>query len=370
MLTAVKSIVKDRVFQIAAIVAVLSLFLARPRIADINFTTLWSLLGMMTIIQVFEYLHVLDFLAYRLTAGAHTARQLTWFFVLLSFVAAMFLTNDMAVLTFMPLYLRVAKKMDLPQILPATAIAIAANLGSFMTPFGNPHNIFLMSKFQISLLDFGKWVLPLFVIGALFLGVLTLFVKPKVVPVVPVQDLRINPRLVTITCLVALLVFLSVFGVLPPWLAAVIVVAYAVALDRKILIHVDYGIIFTFLAFFIIVSDIQQVPLVVKTLSVLERNPVSVYFTSIVASQVMSNVPATVLVAQFSHHVAAMFYGTNVGGLGTMIASLCNLLAFKQFNIYASKTARKKFFLPFTVINFIALFVIGGVCLIAVMYFS
>jgi Na+/H+ antiporter NhaD/arsenite permease-like protein len=108
----------------------------------------------------------------------------------------------------------------------------------------------------------------------------------------------------------------------------------------------------------------------VKTLSVLERNPVSVYFTSIVASQVMSNVPATVLVAQFSHHVAAMFYGTNVGGLGTMIASLCNLLAFKQFNIYASKTARKKFFLPFTMINFIALFVIGGVCLIAVMYFS
>ncbi|KRM54520.1 SLC13 family permease [Lacticaseibacillus sharpeae] len=369
-MTVVKTIVKDRVFQIAAIVAILSLFLARPRLADINFTTLWSLLGMMTIIQIFEYLHVLDYLAYRLTAGAHTARQLTWFFVMLSFVAAMFLTNDMSVLTFMPLYLRVAKKLDLPQIVPATAIAMAANLGSFMTPFGNPHNIFLMSKFKISLLDFGMWIIPLFVIAVIFLAAMMLFIKPKEVPVVPVQDLRVNTRLTTITCLVALLVFISVFGVIPPWVAAVITVLYAAVLDIKILAHVDYGIIFTFTAFFIIVSDIQQVPAVVAVLSALEKSPTSVYFTSIATSQVMSNVPATVLVANFTNHVAALFYGTNIGGLGTMIASLCNLLAFKQFSLHASKDVRKKFFVPFAVMNFIGLAVIGGVCYLAVLYFS
>lgn len=369
-MNAVKNIVKDRVFQIAAIIAVLSLFFARPRLADINFTTLWSLLGMMTIIQIFEYLHVLDFLAYRLTSGAHTARQLTWFFVLLSFVAAMFLTNDMAVLTFMPLYLRVARKMDLPQIIPGTAIAIAANLGSFMTPFGNSHNIYLMTKFQMSLVDFGLWVLPLLAISLLFLAGLTYMVKPVKVPVVPVQDLRINPRPTTITCIAALIVFISVFGVIPAWIAALIVILLAVALDRKIMANVDYGIVFTFLAFFIIVSDIQQIPAVVKVLSVLEHDPISVYFTSILTSQFMSNVPATVLVAQFTNHVPALFYGTNIGGLGTMIASLCNLLAFKQFSIYASDDAKKKFFWPFTLINFIGLFVIGGVCLLAVIYFS
>ena len=325
---------------------------------------------MMTIIQIFEYLHVLDFLAYRLTSGAHSARQLTWFFVMLSFVAAMFLTNDMAVLTFMPLYLRVAKKMDLPQIVPATAIAIAANLGSAMTPFGNPHNIFLMTKFHISLLDFLLWVLPLLVIAIIFLIGLTLTVKPKKIPVVPVQDLRINPRLTTITCLVAVLVFVAVFGVLPAWVAAIAAVLYALLLDRKILAHVDYGIICTFVCFFIIVSDIQQVPAVVSTLHTLEHDPISVYLTGIATSQIMSNVPATVLVAQFTHHVAALFYGTNVGGLGTTIASLCNLLAFKQFRAHASSDVKSKFFVPFTVINFIALFIIGGVGLLAVIYFS
>lgn len=369
-MTVVKTIVKDRVFQIAAVIAVFSLFLARPRIADINFTTLWSLLGMMAVIQIFEYLHVLDFLAYRMTAGAHTARQLTWFFVMLSFVAAMFLTNDMAVLTFMPLYLRVAKKLGLPEIVPAIAITMAANLGSFMTPFGNSHNIFLMSKFKIPLIDFGMWVLPLLIISVIFLAAMMLFVKPKDVPVVPVRDLRINPRLTTITCIVALLVFLSIFGVLPPWLAAVIALAFAAILDLKILLHVDYGIVFTFLAFFIIVSDIQQVPAVAAILLSLEHSASSVYFTSIATSQVMSNVPATVLVAQFTNHTAALFYGTNIGGMGTMIASLCNLLAFKQFGIHASKPARKKFLVPFTVFNFLGLLIIGGVCYAAVLYFS
>ncbi|WP_127849001.1 SLC13 family permease [Lacticaseibacillus hulanensis] len=369
-MTVVKTIVKDRVFQIAAIIAVLSLFLARPRIADINFTTLWSLLGMMTVIQIFEYLHVLDFIAYRMTAGAHTARQLTWFFVMLSFVAAMFLTNDMAVLTFMPLYLRVAKKLHLPEIVPATAIAMAANLGSFMTPFGNSHNIFLMSKFKISLLDFGMWVLPLALISVIFLGALMFFIKPKEVPVVPVQDLRINMRLTTITCIVAVLVFLSIFGLLPPWLAALIALVYAALLDRKILLHVDYGIVFTFVAFFIIVSDIQQVPAVAAILIALEHSPSSVYFTSIATSQIMSNVPATVLVAQFTNHIPALFYGTNIGGMGTMIASLCNLLAFKQFGVHASKEARSKFFVPFTAFNFLGLFIIGGVCYAAMLFFS
>lgn len=369
-MTAVKTIVKDRVFQIAAIFAVLSLFLARPRIADINFTTLWSLLAMMTIIQIFEYLHVLDFLAYRLTSGARTARELTAFFVALSFVAAMFLTNDMAVLTFLPLYLRVARKLGLPQIVPSTAIAIAANLGSAMTPFGNSHNIFLMSKFRFSLLTFVEWIVPLLVIAVIFLVALTLTVKPKKIPVVPIQDLRVNPRLTTITCLVAVLVFIAVFGVLPAWVAAVIVVLYALLLDRKILVHVDYGIICTFVCFFIIVSDIQQVPAVVQVLHAIERGPISVYLTGIAASQVMSNVPATVLVAQFSHHVAALFYGTNVGGLGTTIASLCNLLAFKQFRAHASADQKSKFFVPFTLINFVALFIIGAVGLLCVVYFS
>lgn len=369
-MSVLKSVLRDRVFQIATLFAMLSLFFARPHIRDINFTTLWSLLGMMTVIQIFEYLHVLDFLAYHLTAGAKTARQLTLFFVILAFVASMFLTNDMAVLTFMPLYLRIARKLKLPQVLPATIITLAANLGSFMTPFGNSHNIYLMTKFHIPIGDYALWVLPLLAIAIVFLLVITLFVTPIKLPVVPVQRLHINMRPTIITAFAAVLVFASVFGIVPAWVAAGIVILLAFAFDPKIMKHVDYAIVFTFLAFFILVSDIQQIPVIVRVLSQIERDPVSVYLTSIVVSQGISNVPATVLVAQFTHQIPALFYGTNVGGLGTMIASLCNLLAFKQFRIYASHDVRKKFFWPFTLINFVALFVVGGVCLVATIAFS
>lgn len=357
-MTVVKNVVKDRVFQITAILAVLSLFLARPHLADINFSTLWSLLGMMTIIQIFEYLHVLDYLTYRLTSHATNSRQLSWFFVLLSFVGAMFLTNDMAVLTCIPLYLRIARKYDLPEIIPVTAIAIAANLGSALTPFGNPHNIFLMSKFHISLGQFGAWVWPLVIADVIFLALLSSLVPKRPVPTVPIVDIRINPRPTTITCIAALLVFVAVFGVIPQWVAALVVVALAAMMDHRILGQVDYAIIFTFVGFFVIVSDISQVPVVVSTLKHLETSPVSVYLTSIVTSQVISNVPSTVLVARFSNQVAALFYGTNIGGLGTLVASLCNLLAFKQYGLY-SRRSKTRFLVFFTFINFVALAVMG-----------
>ncbi len=97
---------------------------------------------MMTVIQIFEHLHILDYWAYRLTSRANNTRQLTWWFIFLAIFASMFLSNDVTVLTLVPLYLRVAKKYQLPEILPVTLIGMAANFGSAFTPFGNTHNIF------------------------------------------------------------------------------------------------------------------------------------------------------------------------------------------------------------------------------------
>lgn len=368
-MTVVKTIVKDRVFQITAIIAVLSSFAAHPRIEDINFTTLWSLLAMMTTIQIFEHLHVLDFLAYKMTSHAHTARQLTGLFVMLSFFSAMFLTNDMAVLTFIPLYLRIAKKFDLPEIVPVTAITVAANQGSAMTPFGNAHNIFLMAEFKISIADFGLWVGPMLAIALLFLAGLVFLVPKQAIPRVPVKDIAIMRRPTIITCVVALIVFASIFDVLPAWVAAVIAVVFATLLNWRIMAQVDYAIVLTFTGFFIIISNINQIPAVTHVLSAIVNTPVSVYLTSIILSQFISNVPATVLVADFTHHLPALFYGTNIGGLGTLIASMCNLVAFKQYTLY-SKKSHSRFLAYFTLINFIALAVIGTVGLLAVFYFD
>ncbi len=111
-MTVIKNIAKDRVLQITAFLVVLSLFAARPKLADISFDTLWSILGMMTVIQIFEYLHVLDYFAYRLTSLAADSRQLLLMFLGLAIVAAMFLTNDVTVITLIPLYLEIAKKIQ------------------------------------------------------------------------------------------------------------------------------------------------------------------------------------------------------------------------------------------------------------------
>lgn len=365
----VKTIVKDRVFQITAIIAILSCFLARPRLADINFTTLWSLLAMMTTIQIFEHLHVLDFLAYKMSSRAHNARHLTALFVMLSFFSAMFLTNDMAVLTFIPLYLRIAKKFDLPEILPVTAITIGANQGSAMTPFGNAHNIFLMSEFKIPVTTFFTWVIPLFLIAALVLIVLVMLVPKKELPMPPAEDIRIMMRPTVITVIVALVVFASIFNVLPAWVAALIAVIWACLVDWHIMGKVDYAIVLTFAGFFLIISNINQIPAVSNLLSAIIHTPLSVYLTSVILSQFISNVPTTVLVSNFTTHLPAIFYGTNIGGLGTLVASMCNLVAFKQYTLY-SKKSHRRFLTYFMMINFVALLVIGAVGLCAAIYFE
>ena len=123
-MTVLKNIAKDRILQITVLITVVSLFFARPRFEDINFHTLYSVAAMLTIIQIYAYLHVLDVLAYKLTSIADNTRKLNMLFTLLAVISGMFLGNDITALTLIPLYLNIAKKYELPQILPVTLIGI------------------------------------------------------------------------------------------------------------------------------------------------------------------------------------------------------------------------------------------------------
>ncbi|MFD1671660.1 SLC13 family permease [Agrilactobacillus yilanensis] len=359
-MTVIKNIVKDRVLQITAILAVLSLTVARRRLADINFSTLWSILAMMTIIQIFEYLHILDYWAYRLTSHANDTRQLTRMFLILAVISGMFLTNDVTVLTLIPLYLRIAKKYDLPEILPVTLIGMAANFGSAFTPFGNPHNIFIMNHYQVNGLTFFKWSIPLLISSLTVLAILSLFVSRAPVPAVPVRDIKIQLRPTLITIGVACLIFAGVFRLLPSWVGAIAAIILAIGLDPHIMQRVDYAIILTFTGFFVIVSNMRQVPFIVTTLSNLVNSPHSVYLTSILSSQFISNVPSTVLLGKFTTHAAALFLGSNIGGLGSVVGSMANLLVFKQYSNHGNKN-RWHFFAGFAGFNFLALAILGTI---------
>ena len=177
-MTVLKNIAKDRILQITVLITVVSLFFARPRFEDINFHTLYSVAAMLTIIQIYAYLHVLDVLAYKLTSIADNTRKLNMLFTLLAVISGMFLGNDITALTLIPLYLNIAKKYELPQILPVTLIGMGANIGAAFTPWGNPHNIFLVSRYDVNAVQFFAWSVSYLVASLIILGIVFVFI-PK-----------------------------------------------------------------------------------------------------------------------------------------------------------------------------------------------
>lgn len=356
-MTVLKNIAKDRILQITVIITIVSLFFARPRFADINFHTLWSVAAMLTIIQIYAYLHVLDVLAYKLTSIADNTRKLNMLFTLLSVIAGMFLGNDITVLTLIPLYLNIAKRYKLPQILPVTLIGMGANIGAAFTPWGNPHNIFLVSRFDVSPLLFFKWSVPYLIISLVLMFLVFLFIPKKEIPAQKTETIEISWRPTIITTLVFIFFFFGVFRIVNivwPFLTAVVL---ALAINPRIMLKIDYALLLTFTGFFIFISDIQQMPAIVNLIHGTVYSEVSTYFASIISSQVMSNVPSTILVGKFTNYAQALFLGSNIGGFGSAIGSMANMLVLKTFNQHAS-VSRKKFFIHWTIMQFVGLFIL------------
>ncbi|MDF4142947.1 SLC13 family permease [Lactobacillus kefiranofaciens] len=356
-MTVLKNIAKDRILQITVIITIVSLFFARPRFADINFHTLWSVAAMLTIIQIYAYLHVLDVLAYKLTSIADNTRKLNMLFTLLSVIAGMFLGNDITVLTLIPLYLNIAKRYKLPQILPVTLVGMGANIGAAFTPWGNPHNIFLVSRFDVSPLLFFKWSVPYLIISLVLMCLVFLFIPKKGIPAQKTETIQISWRPTIITTMVFIFFFFGVFRVTNIVWPLIVAIGLALAINPRIMLKIDYALLLTFTGFFIFISDIQQMPVIVNLIHGTVYSEVSTYFASIISSQVMSNVPSTILVGKFTNYAQALFLGSNIGGFGSAIGSMANMLVLKTFNQHAS-VSRKKFFIQWTIMQFVGLIIL------------
>lgn len=359
-MTVLKNIAKDRILQITVIITIISLFFARPRLADINFHTLFSVAAMLTIIQIYAYLHVLDVLAYKLTSIADNTRKLNMLFSLLAVISGMFLGNDITALTLIPLYLNIAKKYDLPQILPVTMIGMGANIGAAFTPWGNPHNIFLVSRYNVNALTFFRWSIPYLIISMIIMFIVFFFIPEENIPVQKTENIRISWRPTIITTVVFIFFFFGVFRIVPIFWPMAIAIALALLINPRIMLKIDYALLLTFTGFFIFISDIQQIPLLVGIIHMVVHSETSTYFTSIISSQIMSNVPSTILVGKFTTYAQALFLGSNIGGFGSPIGSMANMLVLKTFNQHAS-VSRSKFFKQWTVMQFIGLIILTAV---------
>lgn len=352
---------KNSILIVSGILAAVSCFIVPPDegyIGYINFRVLAILMSLMLVVAMLLRIGTFDFLTDRLLRKLTTSRSIALLLTILSFFMAMFLTNDVTLVTLVPFAIAVMKGFDDRKGLMFTLIlmTVAANLGSMLTPIGNPQNLYLYTQYKMELLPFIKLMLPYsaFSLGLIVIAVFVLCGNRRSQGR-EASDAPAPKAFMLIVCLVLFAVCVLAVADIISWIAMfAVVIAAAAVLDRKSFKYVDYALLLTFVFFFVLIGNIGRIPAVYDTLSkVVGSSPV---LTSVLASQVISNVPAAMLLSAFTSDGEALVIGTNLGGLGTLIASMASLITYKFYSVMPSKKNAGISYLPaFTVVNIIFL---------------
>lgn len=381
MFTKIKELFqKETVCCIAFLLAVISMCFVVPSknyISYIDFRVLALLFCLMAVVRGFSSIGVFTRLGTMLLTHVHSLRMLSALFIFLCFFFSMLITNDVALITFVPFTILVLsmagqKKFLIPVIVLET---IAANLGSMLTPLGNPQNLYLYTISGLSIGAFVRIMLPYSFVSAILLLIFILFLPKDTVSTVTTantattsnitcESVKIckNPRILFAFYLILfLLCLLTVLHILPYQILFFLVLTGFLLLDYRVLKDVDYFLLLTFLCFFIFIGNMKQISLVHELISkLLVHHEV---LMGIGASQIISNVPAAILLSGFTDDYSALLIGVNLGGLGTLIASLASLISFK-FYTNSNGSDTKRFLGIFTLYNVIFLGVLFVLSLI------
>lgn len=352
---------KEAVLCIAALCAIATMFFV-PVSAEylhyIDFRVLCLLLCLMGVVAGFKSVGAFEYLTYQLLSRIHSGRILGTTLVMLPFFSSMLVTNDVALLIFIPFTLELLTRLELKKaIVPVIVLqTVAANLGSMATPVGNPQNLFLYSAFHLRAADFFSVTLPLTLMSLAGLLVASFPVLPKMLTSQKLEQAKISSiKNLLIFAGLFVLCLLTVFRMIPYLLTTAVIVVVLVLLDRKLLNDIDYMLLFTFVCFFIVSENLGRLEAVCNFLqTLLSRNTL---LTSIGASQIISNVPAAVLLSGFTDQWQDLLAGVNIGGLGTPIASLASLITLKLYLRWPGANIGK-FIGVFTVANVIGLIVL------------
>lgn len=347
-------------FSISLLAVVITSFFSMPTIGYIDYKVIVCLFELMIIVKAYEEYSLLNYISVSILKSCKNQRVLTQALCLISFVFSMFLTNDVALLTIIPIMLIISKKSDFNIVLPSIMITLAANLGSAVTPMGNPQNLYIFSFYKLTAKSFLGFSLPIFIISFILLLLVSFVIKPKQIHCVisPIQ-IKEKKKIVLFSILFAL-VILSVFGIVHYLISFPIVVITTLILNKTLVNKVDYRLLGTFVCFFIAIGNISNIPILESNLSSFTKTSSSVYLSSIMLSQVISNVPTAILLAPFTNNSYALFCGVNIGGLGTPVASLASLIAYKLF-VTEYPQMKREYLVRFTVLNFLFLLILGSI---------
>lgn len=345
---------KECVLVIAVTLAILSSFISIPKMSYIDFKVLILLFNLMVVVAAFKELKVLDSIAIGLLKKCNTYTSISLALVFITFISSMIVTNDVALITFVPLSIVIARKANINVLKIVIFQTLAANLGSSFTPMGNPQNLFIYSFYNLSPIDFFKITLPIVILAVLFL-VLLVFKDKKMNLSLDLEDVKIdNKRDVYLFGGLFLIILLSVFHVIDYKVTFLITIVMVLILNKKLFSQVDYSLLITFIGFFIFVGNISTMDVVKNFMEGILNSPKSTFLASVLSSQVISNVPATMLLSGFTNHFKELLLGVNIGGMGTLIASLASVISYK---IYTSEFGNDNYMKSFTFYNILGLII-------------
>ncbi len=358
---------KNTVFLIALAAAVATMFVVPPDrqyLGYFDFKTLTCLFCVLAVVCALKNINFFYILARKIVRSFGNLRLCVIAIVYITFIGSMFIANDMALLTFLPLGYFV---LDVTNNRKYTAFVfimqnIAANLGGMLTPFGNPQNLYLYTKFEIPTLEFVSIMVLPFALSVVIITGCCLFVKPVKITIPP-DDTPPLPRLKTIILSVLFLLAVAiVFRGIPYQLGLVVIPLVLLFTDRKALTLVDYPLLLTFAAFFVFSSNMARIDAIRDFVSaLLVKNTL---ITSILSCQFISNVPTAILLSEFTDNYKELLIGVNIGGVGTLVASLASLITFREFTKnYPTRT--KQYILLFIALNFMFLLILTIVMSIA-----
>ena len=325
---------KNAVACIAFVLAVVTCFIIpvdKEYLGYFDYKTLTCLFCVLAVVCALKNINFFYILAKKVVRLFKNARMSVLALVYITFIGSMLIANDMALLTFLPLGYFVLSTTGKEKYMAFVFIMqnIAANLGGMLTPFGNPQNLYLYSKFEIDNLEFMGIMAPPFVLSvALITLCCIIFVRPEPLEI---DDERVTmsvPRTAIYLALFALSIVI-VFRGIPYWIGLIIIPAVLLFMDRKALADVDYGLLFTFVFFFIFAGNMARIDAVRELFSALLQK--STLLFSVVSCQFISNVPSAILLSQFTTNYSDLLVGVNIGGTGTLIASLASLITFREY---------------------------------------
>lgn len=344
---------KNTVFCVAALAAVVTCFFVPPDAAYLGYfdwKTLACLFLTLAVVCALRNIKFFTIVARRLVKISGNLRSLFLMLIAITFLGSMLIANDMALITFLPLGYFALSVTHQERYMAYLFILqnISANLGGMLTPFGNPQNLYLYSYFNIPTGEFCSIMLPPFLLA---IALLVLCCLPiKAMPLV-IQDSfkeRLNKKRTLLYLALFALSLLIVFRVIPYWIGLVLITTVLLWADREALLMVDYGLLGTFFFFFIFAGNLARIEAVNEVISSLLAK--DTLLVSVLTCQGISNVPTAILLSQFTEDYHSLLLGVNIGGTGTLIASLASLITFNEFRVLYPGHS-KQYFWMFTGIN-------------------